>query len=155
MVPLRNEINAIGLVARVDRHGDSFLGYFFPSPSGKPQLDDVAEFRPQDAILIGATGVYGLRHGIWQVIGSAISWDRNDWPIPIFSRIDFAGAQHIETYGDDDVLLPMPAKDCELDQRIPKPAIHAGLMDAGFAENALWDFLKPWGEYAQRHAGKS
>jgi hypothetical protein len=111
-VPLRREQHALGLVARRDRHGDSFLGYYFaPANDGVPCQDYIAQLRPQDALLVGASGTYGFNHGTWKMICSSNNWDRNAWPIPVFVRTDSGNTKHLETYADEDVLLPIPAGD--------------------------------------------
>lgn len=85
-LPLKRGYNALGLVARVDRRGHSFLGYYFPHPDLDVQPERLS---PRDAALICASGDYGFAHDAWKVIRSSEDWRRENWPIPCFERIDF------------------------------------------------------------------
>jgi hypothetical protein len=142
-VPLRHEKHALGLVARVDRRGDSFLGYYFvPGVSRENDVKLTETVSARDAILIAASGAYGLTHNLWSIFASSPQWSRRDWPIPVFQRTDMAGRTFLETYGDDNVLLPIPAKIQPLDPRIPAAAVESGLLDAGAVEDVLWYKLR-------------
>ena len=142
-VPLRRGAHAIGLVARADKRGDSFLGYYFPSwVSGADGIPVTALLTPRDAVLIAASGSYGFRSGTWKIFASPQFLDREKWPIPAFTRIDPSGDVHCETYGDDDVLLPIPARDGDLSPTFTMSVVKGTLLDAAAVEDALWYQLR-------------
>jgi hypothetical protein len=142
-VPLRRGARALGLVARVDKRGVSFLGYYFaPLGSDAYSMERLEQLTPRDAILIAASGSAGFTSNTWQVVASAPLWDRKRWPIPKFTRVDGVGRMHYETYGDDDVLLPIPADDAAVTSMIPTSAIESALFDAGAVEDYLWYRLR-------------
>ncbi len=141
-VPLRRGKHAIGLVARKDRGGDAFLGYYFPPGDPDETAEQMAaRLTPSNAVLICASGTYGLRHELWRMLGSA-TWRRSDWPIPVFQHTNAFGQTFLETYGDEDVLLPIRVQFRVVDPRIPAHVVKGGLLDAGAVEDALWDRLR-------------
>lgn len=86
-VPLGNDGFAVGLVARVAPKGAVLFGYFFgPRRQLMPTVDDVREFRPSDAVLVGMFGDLFLLQGRWPVIGKVEPWERARWPMPAFGR---------------------------------------------------------------------
>jgi hypothetical protein len=143
IVPLRRDAYSIGLVARADRGGNAFLGYYFPPVlAGTAFSERLRALNPRDAVLISASGNFGFKSGTWKIIPSPTAWDRSRWPIPTFVRIDPSGNRHHETYGDEDVLLPIPAGDGVTSQLIPAAAVRGGLLASGAVEDALWDRLR-------------
>lgn len=86
-VPLRNGGYGIGVVARAKRA--CILGYFFgPRRDSIPRLDDVSTLKPTSAVLVLRVGDLGLVNGEWPIIGNSMSWDRADWPMPVFIRYE-------------------------------------------------------------------
>jgi hypothetical protein len=141
-VPLRRGKHALGLVARKDRRGDSFLGYYFaPDGLGETAEELASRLTAQKAVMVSASGAYGLVHRLWRVFGRS-NWNRDEWPIPVFQRTDMSGRTFLETYGDEDVLLPIPAQIQVLDPRIPAASVKSGLLDAGAVEETLWQRLR-------------
>jgi Immunity protein 26 len=62
-VPLRNGGFAVGVIARANPRGVS-LGYFFGPPrSDVPRLDEVADLRSGDAVLVRKFGHLGILNG--------------------------------------------------------------------------------------------
>lgn len=104
--------------------------------------DRLERLTPRDAVLVSASGSYGFNSNSWTIVGSSPSWDRERWPIPVFSRVDPAGRNHHETYGDDDVLLPIPAHNAIVSPMIPASAVEGGLLDAAAVEDSLWYRLR-------------
>jgi hypothetical protein len=142
-VPLRRDAHAIGLVARADKRGDSFLGYYFPSAASEGDGSEPIDLlTPRDAVLVAASGSYGFRSNTWKVFASVSPLDYTKWPIPKFIRIDPSGHKQYETYGDDDVLLPIPTDDNTMNPMIPTAAIKDTLLDAAAVEDALWYRLR-------------
>lgn len=75
----------IGVVARAKR--TCILGYFFgPRREDIPKLEDVSLLKPDSALLAIRVGDLGLVNGEWPIIGESSSWNREDWPMPIFIR---------------------------------------------------------------------
>ena len=85
-VPLRDGGFGVGVAARSDRSG-VVVGYFFaPRRSKVPGLDEVSDLSPDEALLVRMFGDLSLVSGEWPVIGRSDSWDRGDWPLPVFGR---------------------------------------------------------------------
>ncbi|MGA7193539.1 MAG: immunity 26/phosphotriesterase HocA family protein [Anaerolineales bacterium] len=89
-VPLKDEGYALGIVAR----GNSMfkggqLGYFFgPRYKNVPTEREVMIKKPTDAILVTWFGALGLLWGTWPLISSARPFQREEWPVPKFKRIN-------------------------------------------------------------------
>jgi len=63
------------------------IGYFF----GPRYLDVPRQWGPstsQDAILVDRFGDMGLRKGQWELVGRVSPWNREEWPVPSFGRIE-------------------------------------------------------------------
>lgn len=91
LVPLRKGGYARGVVARAGREGKVLLGYFF---GPRLQTADAAEFGdldPANALLRVRFGDLGLINGEWPIRGRMSDWNRSQWPIPDFVRIDPLG----------------------------------------------------------------
>src|SRR5229473_6828898 len=87
-VPLQGGGFAIGLLARLDGRGSAF-GYFFgPKRNCIPDIRDIDTLTYKDAIVVALFGDLGLLNGEWPVIGKPSQWDRNEWPLPPFVRVD-------------------------------------------------------------------
>ncbi|EEF59410.1 immunity 26/phosphotriesterase HocA family protein [Pedosphaera parvula] len=88
-VPLRQGGFAIGVVARATAKGKVILGYFFgPRRMSVPTLEEVETLNPQNAIRKLQVGDLSLVKGEWPIIGLSKSWERADWPMPVFIRRD-------------------------------------------------------------------
>lgn len=84
-VPLRTGGFARGVVARCDGRGLVF-GYFFgPRFASIPNDVEANQLKAGDAILIGKFGDIGLRKGEWPVVAKISTWQRESWPMPLFS----------------------------------------------------------------------
>jgi Immunity protein 26 len=84
-IALRRGQHGFGVVARLDRRKDVFLGYFFLERPGRAV--DVSKFpslRPDEAALFGRTSTFALDNGEWRYVWHADDWDKERWPIPIF-----------------------------------------------------------------------
>src|SRR5579883_1033561 len=83
-VPLRNGEYAIGIVARFSRGGIA-LGYFFgPRLEHLPQISEIKNLAPQNAVLIRLFGDLGLLNEEWPILGSIAGGNGCNWPIPKF-----------------------------------------------------------------------
>jgi Immunity protein 26 len=90
-VPLRDGGAARGVVARASREGKILLGYFFGprlAPSDAIRTDDL---HPGQAILCVRFGDLGLINGEWTLHGKVPHWNRSEWPMPEFVRLDPTG----------------------------------------------------------------
>jgi hypothetical protein len=99
-VPLRDGGYAVGLVARADGRG-SLLGYFFgPRHEQVPSREDVHGLSPATAIYVAFTTDPGLLNESWPVINRPEHWDRSEWPMPVFGRINAVGKAWRVEYDD-------------------------------------------------------
>src|ERR1700729_2790067 len=87
-VPLLDGGFGVGVIARANPKA-ALLGYFFgPVRSAVPTLNDVADLKPADAVLIRKFGHLGIVQGRWPLIGRIDGWDRREWPTPVFVRYE-------------------------------------------------------------------
>lgn len=135
-VPLREGGYAVGVVARANPKA-ALLGYFFgPRRVDVPSLEDVADLKPADAVLVGKFGHLGLVQGKWPILGRLEGWDRTEWSMPVFVRYEELTGRSFRVFYDDDD----PNKLVREEQVAPGDAEQGpkdGLMGAGFAEKVL------------------
>jgi hypothetical protein len=139
-VPLRDGGYGAGLIARASP-GGVLLGYFFgPLRSEVPELEDVRELRPADAVLVRRLGHLGIMQGRWPLLGRVDDWDRREWPTPVFIRYEELTGRSFRVFYDDND----PNRVLRYEQVAPGEAEQGpkdGLMGAGFAEGALTRLL--------------
>ncbi len=86
-VPLRQGGFGVGIIARAAIGEPIVLCYFFgPRRKSVPKLKDVLALRPPDALLVSHVRDLGLIRGSWPLLGKAPSWNRSEWPMPVFIR---------------------------------------------------------------------
>jgi len=85
-VPLETGSYAAGLVARATKKGRVILCYFFGRYQNIPALNDVSCLKIDSAILAVRVGDLALIDSTWPIIGSISSWNREQWPMPLFVR---------------------------------------------------------------------
>ncbi len=86
-VPLKDNGYALGLIAR--EWNWEILGYIFaPRRKILPKLEEVYKYKADDAIYVGRFGDGGFINENWPIIGQSETWNRNEWPIPLFGKID-------------------------------------------------------------------
>lgn len=101
-VPLRQGGYAAGVVARMAPRGKILLVYLFGLKfDAIPSLTDVAFLRPTEALRRLRVGDLGLLNGEWPVLGDALNWTREDWPMPTFVRRDDLSKRVWRVYYDD------------------------------------------------------
>jgi len=84
-VPLRKGGYAVGIVARASRA--CILAYFFgPRREAIPRLDEILNLNAASAISVLRVGTLGLINKEWPIIGEAQSFNRSNWPMPVFIR---------------------------------------------------------------------
>jgi hypothetical protein len=139
-VPLREGGFAVGIVARANPKG-ALLGYFFgPRHAGIPSLEDVADLKSADAILVRKFGHLGLVQKEWPILGRFESWDRADWSMPVFVRYEELTGRSFKVFYDDNdpaKLIREEQIETGSDDQGPKD----GLMGAGYAEKVLTSLL--------------
>jgi hypothetical protein len=139
-VPLREGGFAVGVVARANPKA-ALLGYFFgPRRVDVPSLEDMADLKPADAVLVGKLGHLGLTGGTWPILGRLEGWDRDEWSMPVLVRYEeLTGRSFKVSYDDDD-----PNKLIREEQVVPgsdEQGPKDGLMGAGYAEKVLRSLL--------------
>lgn len=84
-VPLPHGGWAVGVLA--GGRGSQRFGYFFgPARAEIPSLEELADLRPEDAVLAEVFHHAGLKNGSWPVLGRAPGWDPQQWPVPLLAR---------------------------------------------------------------------
>jgi hypothetical protein len=137
-VPLGKPGYAVGIVARMDGKGGVF-GYFFgPKRNTVPTLDQVQWLRPSNAVYVTQFGDLGLFNGEWPIIGALDGWDRGQWPLPPFIRVDDFSGKAVKVIYDDNLGL-ISEKRCNraLAKRYPEDC----LAGSGAVEDDLTDLL--------------
>jgi hypothetical protein len=66
--------------------------------------------------MVAIFGDYSLYHGEWPILGAAEHWNRNDWPMPLFSRIDEKGKAVKVTYSENDPSECISEVSCSIDE---------------------------------------
>ena len=88
-VPLRDGGYAMGIIVRGNYRTKGGLGYFFgPRYEGIPDGQETWRKQPSDAVLIAWFGDLGLIWGRWPLIPNTRPFQREEWPVPKFRRID-------------------------------------------------------------------
>lgn len=117
-VPLRDGSYAIGVIARVGKRG-AILGYFFgPRRMAIPTSNDVRALRADDAVSCELLGDLGIQRNEWPHIGCVEPWDRSQWPLPTFGRIEdeARGIAWIVRYADKDVSVQTEELRCTIEE---------------------------------------
>lgn len=89
-VPLKGELGrfGLGLIARIGR-GHALLGYFFgPRYERVPRPEDCMELRAEQALLVCVFSDLEILAHRWPVLPVFEGWKREEWPIPLFGRMD-------------------------------------------------------------------
>ena len=140
-VPLREGGFAAGVVARANPKA-ALLGYFFgPRRPETPGLEDVANLRPGDAVLVGRFGHLGIAQGKWPILGRLDGWDRTKWPMPVFVRYEELTGRCLHVFYDADdpgKLIREEQIESGAAEQEPKD----GLMGAGYVEIVLTGRLR-------------
>ena len=113
-VPLgEREGYAIGIVARADRRGHGFIGYFFPRWSPDlPTVEATAGLSPSDAVLVANVSDLAILANRWRIIGREDPWLREAWPMPLFVRRGRDDWHWCTTYDENDLDLPLEERQC-------------------------------------------
>lgn len=104
-MPLEAGGYGVGVVARAAPKGKILLAYLFgPKRIAVPSLAQVEGLKPKDAALKIMVGDLGLIRGSWPIIGRSDSWQRSEWPIPVFVMREPLGRRRawLVYYADDD-----------------------------------------------------
>jgi hypothetical protein len=135
-VPLREGGYGVGIVARANP-GAALLGYFFgPRHTDVPSLDDVANLKPADAVLVGKFGHLGLTGGTWPILGRVQGWDRDQWPMPVFVRYEELTGRSFHVFYDDSDPNKL-VREVQIEPGAIEQGPKDGLMGAGYLEKAL------------------
>ena len=101
---------------------------------------DVSGLRPADAVLVRKFGHLGITGGAWPLLGQLDTWQRQDWPTPVFIRYEERTGRSFHVFYDDNdpnrVLREQQVAPGEAEQ-----ASKDGLMGAGFTESILTRLL--------------
>jgi hypothetical protein len=78
---------AVGVVARATKKGPVILVYLFgPKRETVPSLAEVAGLDPSMALKAIRIGDLHLIDGKWPILGRLPEWQRESWPMPMFTR---------------------------------------------------------------------
>jgi len=140
-VPLRGGGYAVGVVARMAPMGRVLTGYFFgPRRTELPSLEEVRGHRPDLAVLVQRFGDLHLMEDKWPVLGNDDSWQREEWPMPVFGRyVEGDGkAWRVEYQHEDPNSVPRETRmSVEESRQLPEN----GLLGAGAVEIKLSKLL--------------
>lgn len=108
-IPLSTERFGVGRIAR--SRPPVFVCYAFVHTYAKPpELADLAELKPEDAVIVAMVGDLGLITGEWLVVGhDPHEWttNRSRWPIPRFGFQDpLLGISWAREYDPNDPTKP-------------------------------------------------
>ena len=122
-VPLRDGSYGVGVIARAGKRG-ALLGYFFgPRHSTIPTSGSLHTLRATDAVLCEMFGDLGIQLNEWPYVGRIEPWDRSQWPLPQFGRIEdeARGIAWIASYDDRDVSVQTEERRCTIEEarRLP------------------------------------
>jgi hypothetical protein len=114
-VPLDDGSYALGIIVRGSYSTKGGLGYFFgPRYPVVPSGRETEGKAPSDAILKAWFGDLGIIEGRWHLVKTTREFDRAQWPVPNFGRIDLINLQvgRVVEY-DQDVngLLDLPIRE--------------------------------------------
>jgi hypothetical protein len=103
-VPLKTDGYGIGVVARATKKGCVILVYLFgPKRDAVPSLSEVAGLAPSAAVKVLRIGDLHLIDGKWPILGRSPAWQRESWPMPLFTRKPpFLKHEYIVRYSDVD-----------------------------------------------------
>lgn len=138
-IPLSGSGYAIGLIARMKsgRGSKAILGYFFgPRFEGIPSLEATRTLSAGQAVDICRFGDLGLHNGSWPLIGRSEHWRREEWPMPVFGRMQLISGVAFEVrYSDDDPGKLLSERKCDPSKiaGLPKD----GLSGSGAVESVL------------------
>jgi hypothetical protein len=139
-VPLREGGYAVGVVARANPKA-ALLGYFFgPLCAEIPSLDDAADLKAGDAVLIGKFGHLGITQGKWPILGRLEDWDRAAWPMPVLVRYEELTGRSFKVFYDDDD-PNMLVREEQVAPGSEEQGPSDGLMGAGYVEIVLTSLL--------------
>jgi Immunity protein 26 len=125
-IPLRNGGYARGVVARAAPEEACVFGYFFGPKQTSVDNLGMDDMLPENAILSGIFGDLGLMNGEWQVIGSLLDWQREEWPMPDFVRRDPIGKRAWRVhYSDVDPSVIESEEPTSFDTNLP-PNVSSG-----------------------------
>lgn len=103
-VPLECGGYGVGLITRMTSRARVLLCYFFgPFRVSVPDLADLSSLHPEDAVESLMIGDLSLYRNEWPIIGKLPTWNRSEWPVPIFVRRDkLSEKAWLVYYSDED-----------------------------------------------------
>jgi len=126
-VPLQSGGYAAGIIVRGSLKTKGGLGYFFPFRYElPPTATDIEDLSASQAILVRWFGDLGIIYGEWPLIATDRPFNRADWSVPRFGRIDMFDHAWIVEYSQDDDGSRYPISET----RVPVAEI-VGLPEAG------------------------
>ncbi len=136
-VPLRDGGFARGVITCWN--GDNILaGYFFgPRIASLEDLEVDESMVPGLEMLIARFGNIGLKNKSWPMIGQVPHWNRNDWKLPRFLKIDNSSNEcRLRTY-DNTTLEFISEEVFSLHEINPENFHRSGLLGHGAVEIIL------------------
>ena len=145
-IPLPEAGYTIGIIVGGDSGSGVLLGYFFPELFSKPPaLQNLKNKTAAGAVLIAWFGDLGIRQGRWPILGKEKSFERQDWPVPSFGRVDATNPQkgYVTEYNLETPIKGQPVREtrCNSEELLDLP--YDGLYGATALEAKLNAMLKP------------
>ncbi len=138
-LPLHDGGWARGVVARRSQRGVTF-GYFFGPRLSSVDDAKVDDLNPAEAVLLGQFGDLGLLEGAWPILGRVPGWNRDEWPMPPFIRVNEAEHRAWLSWYDDRTLKCL--REEEVDPKLVSEFPYDRLMGYVAAEIRLTMMLK-------------
>ncbi|MDJ1482702.1 Imm26 family immunity protein [Cytophagaceae bacterium YF14B1] len=101
-VPLSEKGYCVGLITHIHPRNKVPLGCFFRKLySQVPTIIDREIIKKENVILVKRFGIQGFDEGTWSIIGKLDTFDKAEWPIPVFLRRPGSAPVCLVYYNED------------------------------------------------------
>lgn len=102
-LPVKGGGWALGVIARRRPRSSALLGYFFgPRHPEPPVLADAEGLTAEDAAFVCIFGYLGFKKEQWPVLGKLDDWNRDAWPMPVFTQTARGSVKPVRVFYDPD-----------------------------------------------------
>lgn len=136
-VPIKSGY-VLARIVRAKKTGGSLLGYFFePLYKSVPTAEDTIGLKASSAFNIAKFGYLGLVKDNWPIIHRPDTWNRGDWPMPPFGRLnDFVpGRGFVSVYDEDQLERSLSERGVTAEEAMQYPS--EGLAGHVYLQNVL------------------